>query len=293
MKITPFRIFDKLIDFSFNKNGLFLCQVDLGEYFMEYWISKEDKPAILLLHAFGPNGKYSWRKQIKALSKEYKIIIPNLLYFGNSTNKNKNYHIQEQIKAVTSLLNHLKINSFILGGTSYGGAIAFELLYNNNFAIKKLFIINSPVKYVFEEGWGKIMKDFGVEKKSDVLIPDNYLKLKNIYDLINYKKKPFPKIVFKDIFNTLYTFQSKERKLLIDTFKEDQKILKHRTYKSDIPILLVWGKEDVLCPLKTAIKLKEHLGENARLEVVSKARHMPHIERKKMFNKILLDFIST
>jgi len=246
-----------------------------------------------LLHAFGPNGKYSWRKQINTLSKDYKIIIPNLIYFGNSTKKTKNYHVQEQVKAVTILLNHLKINSFILGGTSYGGVIAFELFHQKNFSIKKLFLINSPVKYVFEEGWQKTIKDFGVNKKSDVLIPDNHLKLKKLYDLINFKKKPFPKFVFKDILNTLYTFQATERKLLIDAFKEDQKVLKTRTYETNIPILLIWGKEDILCPLKTAIKLKEHLGEKARLEVIPKARHMPHIERKKQVNKILSNFVSS
>ncbi len=292
MKITPFNLFDKLVDLSFKKNGLEMCQVDLGEYIMEYWISKEDKPVVVLLHAFGPNGKYSWRKQVKILCKEYKILIPNLLYFGNSTKKNKNYHISYQVDAVTSLLKYLNINCFILGGTSYGGAIAFELLYTNTFTIKKLFITNSPVKYVFDDGWEKIKKDFDVNKKSDVLIPDDYIKLKKLYDLINYKKKHFPKIVFKDIFNTLYTFQSKERKLLIDTFIDDQKYLKNRIYKSNIPILLVWGEKDILSPLRTALNLKKHLGENVRLEIVPKTRHMPHIERKSVFNKILLDFIS-
>ena len=91
MKITPFGLFDQFIDLSFKRNGLELCQIDLGEYIMEYWVSKEDKPAVVLLHAFGPNGKYSWRKQIKILSKEHKILIPNLLYFGNSTKKNKSH----------------------------------------------------------------------------------------------------------------------------------------------------------------------------------------------------------
>ena len=88
MKVTPFSLFDKLIDLSFNKYGLELCQVDLGEYIMEYWISKEDKPVIVLLHAFGPNGKYSWRKQVKILSKDYKLAtIPSA--FNESTIKSE------------------------------------------------------------------------------------------------------------------------------------------------------------------------------------------------------------
>ena len=292
MKITPFNLFDKLTDLSFKKNGLEFHKVDLGECVIEYWISKEDKPAVVLLHAFGPNGKYSWRKQIKTLCKKYKILIPNLLYFGDSTKKNKTFHISDQVEALTSLLKYLDINCFIIGGTSYGGAIAFELLHANNFKIKKLFITNSPVKYVYNDGWKTIIADFKVSKKSDVLIPDDYMKLKRLFDLINYKKKYFPKIVFKDIYNTLYTFHSKERKLLIDTFENDQYYLKERIYKSNIPILLVWGEKDTLVPLRTAINLKKHLGYNVRLEIIPNTGHMPHIERKTVFNKILLDFIS-
>ena len=292
MKITPFRLFDKFIDLSFKKHGLELCKVDLGEHIMEYWVSKADKPAVVLLHAFGPNGKYSWRKQIKILSKEYKILIPNLLYFGNSTKKNKTYHINEQIDALTHLLTHLKIDHFILGGTSYGGAIAFELLHEKNFSIKKLFITNSPVKYLFNDGWDKIMKDFKVYKKSELLIPNDYIKLKKLYDLSNYKKKHFPKIVFKDIFNTIYAHQSQERKHLIDAFEDDQKYLKNRIYKTDVPILLVWGEKDNISNLKIAESLKRHIGENVRLEIIPNAGHVPHIEKTAIFNKILIDFIS-
>jgi pimeloyl-ACP methyl ester carboxylesterase len=292
MKITPFRIFDKFIDLSFKNNGLELCQIDLGEYTMEYWVSKVDKPAVVLLHAFGPNGKYSWRKQIKILSKEYKILIPNLLYFGNSTKKNKTYHVNEQIDALTHLLKHLKIDHFILGGSSYGGVIAFELLHKKTFSIKKLFITNSPVKYIFNDGWEKIMKDFKVNKKSDLLIPNNYIKLKKLYDLANYKKKHFPKILFKDIFNTVYKTKSQERKQLVDAFEEDQKYLKDRVYKTDVPILLVWGEKDHISILKIAENLKIHLGENARLEIIPNTGHTPHIEKTAIFNKILIDFIS-
>ena len=292
MKITLFGLFDQFIDLSFKRNGLELCQIDLGEYIMEYWVSKEDKPAVVLLHAFGPNGKYSWRKQIKILSKEHKILIPNLLYFGNSTKKNKTYNIHDQIDALTRLLKHLKLDHFILGGTSYGGAIAFELLHEKNFSIKKLFITNSPVKYVFNDGWGKIMKDFEVDKKSDCLIPSDYKKLKKLYNLSNYRKKHFPKIVFKDIYNSIYTHQAQERKRLIDTFEDEQKYLKDRVYKTDVPILLVWGEKDQIVELKTAKTLRRHLGENARLEIIPNAGHVPHIEKTAIFNKILMNFIS-
>ena len=292
MRITPFHLLDKFVDWSFKRNGLELCYSTLGDYSLEYWISKSDKPVLVLLHAFGPNGKYSWRKQVRTLSKKYRLLIPNLVYFGNSTKKNNSYSINDQVIALKKLLEHLKISEILLGGTSYGGAIAFELLHDKSINIKKLFVTNAPVKYIINDGWNKIIKDFKAEKKSDVLIPDDYVKLKKLYDLTNYKKKYFPTFVFKAIFNTIYTHQTKERKRLIDTFEEDQKLLKDRIYKTTIPVLLIWGEKDMLSPVETAKKLKAHLGDNARLEIIPNSGHVPHIEKTSIFNNILMDFLS-
>ena len=201
MRITPFYLLDKFVDWSFKQNGLELCYSTFGDYSLEYWISKSDKPVVVLLHAFGPNGKYSWRKQVKTLSKKYRLLIPNLVYFGNSTKKNNSYSINDQVIALKKLLEHLKISDILLGGTSYGGAIAFELLYNQSINIKKLFVTNAPVKYVINDGWNKIIKDFKAEKKSDVLIPDDYVKLKKLYDLTNYKKN-ISQLLFLKPFST-------------------------------------------------------------------------------------------
>lgn len=292
MKYSPFFFLDRLIDLYFNICGLKLKYIDLGEYKMEYWIGSKDKPVVILLHAFGPNGKYSWASQVKVLSKKHKVIIPNLIYFGRSTMTTKSYLVKDQVDAVECLLEKLKINSFSLGGTSYGGVIAFELLHTKKFKITNIFIINSPLKYANDDVWDKIIEDFGVNKKSEVLIPFNYKQLKKLFNLSYHKKKYYPNFLFKDIFTELYTHQAKERRLLIDNFTEDQKYLNERNYKTDVPILLIWGKEDILCPLKIALKFKKDMGDNVKLKVISKTAHTPHIERRRLFNKIVLDFLS-
>ena len=55
MRITPFHLLDKFVDWSFKRNGLELCYSTLGDYSLEYWMSKSDKPVLVLLHDFGPN----------------------------------------------------------------------------------------------------------------------------------------------------------------------------------------------------------------------------------------------
>jgi len=59
----------------------------------------------------------------------------------------------------------------------------------------------------------------------------------------------------------------------------------------DIPVLLVHGRGDYICPIGAA----EYMGsriKGARLEVIEDAGHAPHITRPELFNTILRDFLA-
>jgi pimeloyl-ACP methyl ester carboxylesterase len=38
-------------------------------------------------------------------------------------------------------------------------------------------------------------------------------------------------------------------------------------------------------------ELKNHIGQNARLEIVPDAAHLPNLENEKVVNKLLLSFL--
>jgi pimeloyl-[acyl-carrier protein] methyl ester esterase len=59
----------------------------------------------------------------------------------------------------------------------------------------------------------------------------------------------------------------------------------------DIPVLLVHGAEDSICPIGAA-EYMGHRIRNAKLEVVDGAGHAPHVTAPELFNKILHEFLS-
>ncbi|OGP15630.1 MAG: hypothetical protein A2052_07125 [Deltaproteobacteria bacterium GWA2_54_12] len=59
----------------------------------------------------------------------------------------------------------------------------------------------------------------------------------------------------------------------------------------DIPVLLVHGEEDSICPVGAA-EYMGHRIRNAKLEVVDGAGHAPHITEPELFNKILHEFLA-
>ncbi len=58
----------------------------------------------------------------------------------------------------------------------------------------------------------------------------------------------------------------------------------------DIPILIVWGKEDKAIPVKMGEEMHRIL-KGSRLEIFDQAGHMPQYECSEEFNKSALEFL--
>jgi 4,5:9,10-diseco-3-hydroxy-5,9,17-trioxoandrosta-1(10),2-diene-4-oate hydrolase len=57
------------------------------------------------------------------------------------------------------------------------------------------------------------------------------------------------------------------------------------------PVLIIWGEEDRVLPLKHAYWGKEKLPE-AELEIMEGCGHIPFFERSEEFNRRVLEFLS-
>lgn len=73
--------------------------------------------------------------------------------------------------------------------------------------------------------------------------------------------------------------------LYLSDLREDLKAV-------DIPVLLVHGADDSICPLGAA-EYMGHRIRNARLEVFDNTGHAPHVTASELFNKTLHEFLAT
>ena len=55
-------------------------------------------------------------------------------------------------------------------------------------------------------------------------------------------------------------------------------------------MLLIWGKEDKMIPLKYVRPFIEH--GNSRIIILENCGHRPHAEKAKLFNKIVKEFLT-
>ena len=76
------------------------------------------------------------------------------------------------------------------------------------------------------------------------------------------------------------------RRQFFDTLSDEI----HRLGQMDVPILIVWGREDKAIPLRCGEEMHRIL-KGSRLEIIDRAGHVPNFERAKVFNKLANDFL--
>jgi pimeloyl-ACP methyl ester carboxylesterase len=60
----------------------------------------------------------------------------------------------------------------------------------------------------------------------------------------------------------------------------------------EIPVLIVWGRNDLLVPVGDAERYRRLIGENTRVEILDDTGHAPMIERPSRFNELLREFVA-
>lgn len=259
---------------------------------IEYWDTRENKPLILLLSAFAPEAKYSWFKQIRTLKKNYRVVMPNLLYFGKSRLHVQGFDVSDQVLAIASLLEFLGAKKISMLGASYGGLIAIELALLKKFEIDKM-ILSSP-KLIYSRD-----KDFYIQPgtkepllRTDLLVPGNAADLKRLFDLSYYKKMPIPFFVFKNLHRHLYTSNPHEKKQIVEACKAEKNQIQKENLSFHFPTLIICGKYDKLVSKDDVMQLLEQSGDQATLIIIPRTAHMPNYERPFYYNRVLRKFLN-
>ena len=258
---------------------------------IEYWDSQSDKPPLMLIHGFGATTRFQWFKQVEMLSKHYRVILPNLLHFGNSFPSEEKFNLQNQVELVSNLADDLDLKKFILGGVSYGGIVSIEYANKNSERVEKLIIMDSPIKFMFASDIKNVCKTFKVSSVEELFAPSNAKGLKKLWHLSSSKKSILPAFMFKEFHEKMYVGNLANKRALMRSLLNDlNKYAKHE-YSLEMPILLVWGSNDMVVPAERGKMLNEYLGENSEFHVIFKGGHMVNLNKTKEFNEILGNFL--
>jgi pimeloyl-ACP methyl ester carboxylesterase len=105
-------------------------RLDLGGAALDYSDDGRGMP-LVLLHGFA-NDRLLWRPQVEAFRDRYRVIVPSLRGFGESTGADgAAIAMDRYADDVARLMDHLEIRTAVIAGISLGGyvALAFALAF--------------------------------------------------------------------------------------------------------------------------------------------------------------------
>ncbi len=270
--------------------GLERRQEDIGDARVNYWIGGEDdRTPVLLIHGFGASAMWQWVEQVPALAAERPVIMPDLLFFGGSSSRVRDFSLDHQVRTMVALLDHLEMERVDVVGISYGGLIAYELASAHPERVRRMVIVDSPGREYTRADYDELTERFGVSHLGTVLVPRDAEGVRALLGLA-YAHPPFlPDFVLGQAQSGLYSDYRYEKVALLDALLDDLDELRGRPDPS-AEALLIWGDEDPVFPLAIARRLARRL--RARLAVIEDTRHAPNLERPARFNEVLLSFLN-
>lgn len=231
-----------------------------------------NKPTLVFIHGSAMTGIF-WKSQVNALTEFANTVAIDLPGHGTSQGFGKD-NIPAYARAVMEFIDHIKAPLPIPCGLSLGGAIALQLLIENNNRFPAGILVNTGARLkvshdifqIIEEDYSNFVDmicKFAISEKSDAgkLRPE-----------IEACTKCSPEVALGD-FKACDTFDVMNRLSLID-----------------VPVLVLTASDDNLTPAKYGNFLGEKITK-ARVVNIEEAGHLSPMEKPDEVNKFISEFL--
>jgi abhydrolase domain-containing protein 6 len=282
---APPYLYNKAIDGLRNEAKLTIKSVDIPDFKIVY-AEGGTGDTIIMLHGFG-GSKDNWLRFAKYFTSGYRVIIPDLPGFGDSSKpQDKKYNIMSEVERLNLLVKELKLTKFHLVGNSMGGSIAgnYAATYPEMVRTLALFDSAGVVSPVKSE------RALLLEKGINPLI----VKDVNDYDKllqINFVKPPqLPSLVKKYLTQQAMKAAPLNEKIYKDLTDSDISVLESKLNMITAPALIVWGDSDKVIHV-SSVGIFERNIKNSKSAIIKDCGHVPMMEKPAETALVYQDFL--
>ncbi len=124
----------------------------VGDVRLHYAECGEGERLVVLLHGF-PECWYSWRHQLKALGRRFRVVAPDMRGYNLSDKPGRveDYRMPRLVDDVTGLIRHFGAREAAVVGHDWGGAVAWAVAQYYPDYVWKLASLQTPPPAI----WGK------------------------------------------------------------------------------------------------------------------------------------------
>jgi pimeloyl-ACP methyl ester carboxylesterase len=239
---------------------------------------------VVLLHGY-PFNRSMWREQVEALSKNYRVITPDLRGHGETSAEPASTSMAAMARDVAALLDDLGIERACLGGLSMGGYVTFSFYSLFRERVLALILADTRPQGDTEEAARKreqqaeqILKE-GMES-----IADDFLK--KVLTPATLSERPQIVARVREMITRTNPAGAAAALRAMATRPDQTNLLP----EINVPALIIVGSEDTLTTPKDAELMRREIPDS-RLKIIEGAAHLSNLERSAEFTDALSHFL--
>ena len=264
-------------------DGRDVCVVDSGG----------DGPPLLFLHGLGGLWQ-NWLLNLPAFMGTHRVVAIDLPGFGQSEMPAGKMSIPGLARAVDLACRELGLEGPVVVGHSMGGFVGAEMAVSFPTRVAKLALVAAAglsTEHLVREpllagarAWAVLTTRTGVRGEMAVTRPR--LRRAALQVVVRYPERLSVPLAIELVRGAgapgfIPAFDALMRHAVRDNLE-----------RIEIPVLIVWGRNDILVPVDDAEMYEHLIGENARSVIFDDTGHLPMLERPSRFNELLAGFIA-
>jgi pimeloyl-ACP methyl ester carboxylesterase len=193
---------------------------------------------VVLVHGLGTDARQHWAFLTRYLIPGgHHVYAMDLLGFGESARPtDREYSIVEQARLVEAFLDAEHLDKVVLAGGSMGGWIAATVALDQPQRVTRLVLFDS------------LGMSFKQNFDSALFTPETKEQLDRLMALMTPNPPPMPNSVKEAIIRSVKQ-NGWVVKRTVASMRTGADLLDHNFSSLKMPLLIVWGKQDVLVPL--------------------------------------------
>lgn len=254
--------------------------IRIGRIRAHYVDAGRGKKTVLLIHGLGGSTD-SWENNIGPLSRRMRVVALDLPGFGLSDKPRMDYSIRFYHGFVARFIESLKIAPLAVCGSSLGGHVAAELALHRPDLVSRLVLVCPP---------GALPKSFkgspALWRYSKVLQATSVKETKAALSAVD--NKPVDGAYARSAFAKMSMPGARDAFLSALAGSAKAPRLNSRLDRIKPPVLVLWGKDDIMIPVQFAQPFIEM--KNSRVVLLERCGHRVHRDRPEMFNSLVSGF---
>jgi epoxide hydrolase 4 len=279
------------------------CYTEVNRIRLHY-VTQGEGELVILLHGF-PEFWYSWRYQIPALSRYFKVVVPDLRGYNDSDKPASGYDLDTLSSDIRGLIENLGYARAHIVGHDWGGVIAWHVAQKFPQLLDRLAILNAPHPQRFFQ---EIVTNLDQLRRSWYVLAFQVPYLPEW--LIQQNLREFVKTVFQGQAIRKAAFSLSETEAYRAALEKPgalaaalnyyrnllspQYWLRHWNKSPDpvtAPTLVLWGEDDAFLSHKMTEGLDQLVQAPFQLKLISHCGHWVQQEAPHTVNRELLSFL--